>query len=218
MLYGLRYIGKGAEGGKLLCAILNLPRPNAALTRYTRLVKESVFEVAEMSMNKATEEAVEQNGGSKELTVVYDGKWQKRGYRSKNGVCTLTSLDTGKIIDLEVLTKFYSGCVKCKGDTVKTDIHKSRCIKNYEGASGGMETCAAVAIFNRSEEKRGVRYEYFLGDGDSKAHIAVVDSNPYPDLEVKKLEGVGHIKKRMGTRLRNLKAENKHLVFSNGTS
>lgn len=129
-----------------------------------------------MSMNKATEEAVEQNGGSKDLTVVYDGIWQKRGYKSTNGVCTLTSLETGKIIDVEVLTKFYSGCVKYKGDTVKTDIHKSRCIKNYEGASGGMETCATI---KRSEEKRGVRYEYFLGDGDSKAHIAVVDSNPH---------------------------------------
>lgn len=81
MLYGLRCIGKGAEGGKLLCAILNLPRPNTALTR---LVKESVFEVAAMSMNKATEEAVEQNGGSKDLTVVYDGIWQKRGYKSTN--------------------------------------------------------------------------------------------------------------------------------------
>lgn len=133
-----------------------------------------------------------------------------------NGVCTLTSLDTGKIIDVEVLTKLYSGCVKCKGDTVKTDIHKSRCIKNYEGASGGMETYATVAIIKRSEEKRGVRYEYFLGDGDSKAHIAVVDSNPYPDLEVKKLECVGHIQNRMGTRLQNLKAENKHLVLSDG--
>lgn len=84
MLYGLRYIGKGAEGGKLLCAILNLPRPNTALTLYTRLVKESVFEVGEMSMNKATEDAVEQNGGSKDLTVVNDGIWQKRGYKSTN--------------------------------------------------------------------------------------------------------------------------------------
>lgn len=124
-----------------MCAILNLPKPNTAFRRYTRLVKESVFEVAEMSMNKYIEEAIEQNNcGSKDLTVVYDGTWQKKGYKSKNGVCTLTSLDTGKELDMEVFTKFCSGCIKFKADTVKQDLHRSKCIKNCEGASGGVET------------------------------------------------------------------------------
>lgn len=48
-----------------------------------------------------------------------------------------------------------------------------------------METQAAVAIFNRSAEKRGVRYEYMLGNGESKAYQAVVDGKPYIDLEIK---------------------------------
>lgn len=44
----------------------------------------------------------------------------------------------------------------------------------------------------------------------------MVDSDPYPDLIVKKLECVGHIQKRIGTRLRSLKAQNKDLVLSDG--
>ncbi|KAG8266637.1 hypothetical protein J6590_108192 [Homalodisca vitripennis] len=79
-----------------------------------------------------------------------------------------------------------------------------------------METVAAVSIFSRSEEKRGVKYEYFLGDGDSKAYQAVVSSRPYDDVEVKKLECIGHIQKRMGTRLRNYKLRNKSLILSDG--
>lgn len=50
------------------------------------------------------------------------------------------------------------------------------------------------------------RYVKFLGDGDSKAHLAVVNDNPYGDnTPVEKLECIGHISKRMGTRLRKLK-------------
>lgn len=220
MLYGLRCIGKGAESGKLLCAMLNLPKPNSAYTRYTKVVSESVYDVAEKSMQKAVQEAILHNEvdgpNTRDLSVAYDGTWQKRGYKSKNGVCTLTSLDTGKVLDVEVLTKFCSGCVKCGASQNKKDNHVSKCIKNYEGSSGGMETVAAVSIFNRSEVKRGVRYEFFLGDGDSKAHQAVVESDPYNGLEVKKLECVGHIQKRMGTRLRNFKIKNKGLVLSDG--
>lgn len=157
-------------------------------------MKESAIAVAEESMIRATEEAVQFNDGHKrDLEVAYDGTWQKRGFKSKNGVCSLTSLDTGKVLDVEVLTKFCSGCVKRGGSAVKKDLHNPNCVKDYEGVSGGMETIAAVSIFRRSLEKRKVRYEYILGDGDSKAYQAVLECNPYPDLEIKKLECIAHV-------------------------
>ncbi|KAG8278895.1 hypothetical protein J6590_011295 [Homalodisca vitripennis] len=46
-------------------------------------------------------------------------------------------------------------------------------VEYYEGSSGGTETVAAVSIFGRSEEKRGVKFEYFLDGGDSKAYQAL---------------------------------------------
>lgn len=70
-----------------------------------------------------------------------------------------------------------------------------------------MEVNGAEAIFQRSKEKYNVRYDHYLGDGDSKGFLKVVEKNPYGDeLTVQKLECVGHVQKRMGSRLRKLKA------------
>lgn len=49
----------------------------------------------------------------------------------------------------------------------------------------------------------------YLGDGDSKAFKSVVDSKPYDNCDINKLECVGHIQKRVGGRLRRLLKEKK---------
>lgn len=220
--YGLRCIGKGLEAGKMLCAILNLPPPSTARRRYTNITASALKVVCEESMMNATSLAVEENEkcieGSEEktdLSVAFDGSWQKRGYRSKNGFATVTSVDTGKVLDLEVMTKFCSGCTKITDEATRIS-HASVCKRNYEGSSGGMETTAAVSIFGRSQMKRGVQYVNFLGDGDSKAFDEVKKYKPYGDKEIKKLECVGHVMKRMGTRLRNLKLKSGSKPLSDG--
>lgn len=84
------------------------------------------------------------------------------------------------------------------------------------GTSGGMEIAGAQEIFDRSKE-RLVRYTEYLGDGDSKAFNQVAQSQPYgPDCEIKKLECVGHVEKRMGTRIRKLKATERGKKLSDG--
>lgn len=109
------------------------------------------------------------------------------------------------------------GVKKNSDNAVEKDLHSPNCVKNYEGVGGGMETVAAVSIFNWSLEKRKVRYEYILGDGDSKAYQAVWDGNPYPDLKIKKAwVGVADVQKRMVSRLRYFKAQYKGLVLSDG--
>lgn len=45
----------------------------------------------------------------------------------------------------------------------------------------------------------------FLGDGDSKSHKLIVEQAVYGEVEVTKLECVGHVQKRLGSRLRSLK-------------
>ncbi|GFT16310.1 hypothetical protein TNCV_873891 [Trichonephila clavipes] len=49
--------------------------------------------------------AVDENDGKRDLAVAVDGSWQKRGFSSKNGLVTVTSVDTGKVIDVEVFFK-----------------------------------------------------------------------------------------------------------------
>ena len=65
----------------------------------------------------------------------------------------------------------------------------------------------AKRIFERSISEKGVRITEFYGDGDSKSFVSV--KNTYNDITVKKMECVGHVQKRVGCRLRNLKKRNK---------
>ncbi|GFS59075.1 uncharacterized protein TNCV_69661 [Trichonephila clavipes] len=62
-------------------------------------------ETCEHSMAEAVREAVDENDGKRDLAVAVDGSWQKRGFSSKNGLVTVISVDTGKVIDVEVFSK-----------------------------------------------------------------------------------------------------------------
>jgi hypothetical protein len=55
------------------------------------------------------------------------------------------------------------------------------------------------------------------GDGESSIHSAVVESKPYgEDCIPNKLECIGHVQKRVGSRLRRLKNSNKGRKLSDG--
>ena len=84
--------------------------------------------------------------------------------------------------------------------------HKDSCTINHNGSAGKMEVDAVVEMFGRSVQKHGVKYEKYIGDGDSKTFKGILDINPYDDDPVvEKKECVGHVQKRMGSRLRKLK-------------
>ena len=53
-----------------------------------------------------------------------------------------------------------------------------------------MEPEGAKRVFQRSIDNRQLRYIQYLGDGDSKSYMNV--KNTYPDIEIEKLECVGH--------------------------
>ncbi|GFX49795.1 uncharacterized protein TNCV_3073481 [Trichonephila clavipes] len=126
-----------------------------------------------------------------------------------NGVVTVTSVDTGKVIDTEILSKH---CV-CK-DKKK---HGPVCKKNFNGYSGRMEVDGALSIFQRSVQRYDVRYTKYLGDGDSKAFDNIVKNEVYDDnCTITKLECIGHVMKRMGSCLRRFKAKMRGQKLSDG--
>lgn len=106
--YGLHSIGKGSRAGQMLAAVMNLPKPTTKQSHHTKTIAKYVQKVSEESMQAAAKEAVEENCGEikTDIPVALDGSWHKRGHTSLNGVITATSVDTGKVIDLECLTKF----------------------------------------------------------------------------------------------------------------
>ncbi|GFU75533.1 uncharacterized protein TNCV_2862491 [Trichonephila clavipes] len=209
LTYGMRAIGKGGAAARIFCGLMNLPPPPAKIERHNSLFLNVLKTISEDSMNAAVHEAVIANDNNSNIAVAVDGTWHKRGYSSLNGVVCATSVENGKVIDFEALTKY---CSSCKGKKKPCE----NCAKNYEGFSGGMECRGVLSIFQRSETSRKACYTQCLGDGDSKGFLTIKEAKVYGDTEVEKLECVGHVQKRMGTRLRNILKMSKGIKLSDG--
>ena len=68
-----------------------------------------------------------------------------------------------------------------------------------------MESKGAVTMFKRYIAFNQLRYKTYVGDGDTSSYKAVVDSKPFADMDPKKDECIGHVQKRVGSRLHRLK-------------
>ncbi|GFX58342.1 hypothetical protein TNCV_205291 [Trichonephila clavipes] len=49
-----------------------------------------------------------------ECGVTFDGTWHRRGYSSLNGCVEELCIDTGKLLDLEIMSKFCRICNRMK--------------------------------------------------------------------------------------------------------
>ena len=152
------------------------------------------------------------------LKVSGDGTWEKRGFKSLFGVTTLIGYYSGKIIDLVVRSSYCHACAIWRNKSKTSPEYLAwqekhddeACTKTHEGSAGSMEVESVKMMFSRSEELYGVKYGNYIGDGDSKTFSAVLQLNPYGDeLKVIKSECIGHVQKRMGTRLRNVRKNKK---------
>ena len=220
MVYAMRSCGQGYSGIETFTTLMDMPKPMTA-NNYDKIIfkyAEVSKSVAEDTMNDAAEELRSKNsnvGDVVDAAISLDGSWQRRGHSSLNGCVTAIAMDTGRIIDIEAMSRYCRGCSLQENlkqtDSAKYDLWKSKhiCNYNYSGSAGGMETEGARRIFNRSILKHRLRYSELYGDGDSKSHLAVLDT--YPGVKVKKLQCVGHVQKRVGARLVKLKKDQKGL-------
>ena len=166
-------------------------------------------------MKKAGEEVFAKcnekiNNGKIGLTQCsFDGTWQKRGFSSVNGV--VTAIADGKCIDFKVLSKYCKGCAiweqRKESEQYINWKQNHKCQANHSKSSGAMEAVGALEIFSKSVPMHSLIYDRFLGDGDSSSFKEVFESHPYKEygVSVTKLECVGHVQKRLGTRLRNIR-------------
>ncbi|GFX56975.1 uncharacterized protein TNCV_3701401 [Trichonephila clavipes] len=66
--------------------------------------------------------------------------------------------------------------------------------KNHSGSAGKMEVCGMQKIFLRSEQKHGLKYQRYIGDGDSKTFLSIAEKEPYGDsVPIVKIECGGHV-------------------------
>lgn len=212
-LYAMRSIGKGHAGMKLFSGIMDLPQPiskksyNAAVNKLLTCTKSVVQECMKSAAHEES-----QLTGSANINISGDGTWKTRGHSSRVGVCSVIGDKSGKVLDSEVLSSYCKGCDswKTRKGTPQYDVwkakHENQCLNNHTGSAGKMEMVGMVRIFERSEMTRNVKYVGYIGDGDAKTFQAIINSKPYgSEITVSKIECVGHIQKRMGTRLRKLK-------------
>ncbi|GFT90975.1 uncharacterized protein NPIL_370911 [Nephila pilipes] len=74
-------IGRGAEAGRMFCALMNLPQPPTRYAPYNKIFLNYVKLVSEETMQKATQEAVWKNGSNKNIAVAVDGTCNKVSYK-----------------------------------------------------------------------------------------------------------------------------------------
>ncbi|GFW03751.1 uncharacterized protein TNCV_2538621 [Trichonephila clavipes] len=155
-------------------------------------IKEKLLKATERVAQENINAALRKIKGSNSFTkcgISIDGTWQRRGYSSLNGCVSAISVDTGKILDIEVMTQYCHICAKGNSQSSK------HVCSNYKGSAGNMEVVGAYRIFERSNV-RNVQYNEYYGDGDSKGYESV--KNFYGINTVTKLECIGHVQKRVG--------------------
>ncbi|GFS26282.1 hypothetical protein ElyMa_005208700 [Elysia marginata] len=143
--------------------------------------------------------------------ISYDGTWHKRGHSSHFGVGVAIDCNSGFVLDTQVLSNYCHGCevgpkpdsplyIECRAN--------HECQKNFAGSSNAMEAEAAVAIFRRSINKRGLVNSKMLCDGDAKSTQKINEVAVY-DFDVEKEDFINYISKRMLNALENVKNSNK---------
>lgn len=225
-VYAAASLGLGHKGLSQFCAFLNMPPPihHDSYQMHLKQISQASVDLATENMKSAVnrvktklkdsgdmsddEENDCEDEACVDVGVSCDGSWHRRGYSSLVGTTAVISLETGQVLDYEILNKICYECRHWKNvpesDPKKEswmNNHEQICPVNYSGSAPGMEAVGACRMWQRSEEKNKLRYTTFLGDGDSKSFTSVSQASSYP---VAKIDCVGHVQKRLGTRLRNL--------------
>ena len=224
-----REIGRGYAAIETFCGFMNMPPPMNKTT-YQDIVDGmhiSYTEAADESMKAAACELVEMahednneydagDGSHVDVAVSVDGTWQKRGYASLNGAVTVIGLDNGKCLAYDCMAKSCKSCQAWENKKNTPDyeefVRSHECAINHTGSAGKMEADGVVRCFEKSVATNGLQYTTYIGDGDSKAHSSVVAADPYSGVTVTKAECIGHIQKRVGSRLRKLKKKEGKLL------
>ncbi|GFS61371.1 yqaJ domain-containing protein [Nephila pilipes] len=145
------------------------------------------------------------------LTVVVDGCWAKRSYRtnysSLSGAAAIVGFRTKKVLYMAVRNRY---CMVCsRAAAVNKLPGKHCCSKNWHGSSSSMEANIIQEGFQNSVAMYGVKYAKVIGDGDSNVYKTILDSRPYDELQVEKLECQNHLFRNFCLKLKDIVRDSK---------
>ncbi|GFX00723.1 uncharacterized protein TNCV_4576901 [Trichonephila clavipes] len=168
-------------------------------------------------MKNAAKEEVSASG-SNEVCASGDGTWRTRGHTSRIGVRSIIGYVTGKVIDVAVLSSYCKGCEKWRGPKSGHSYeewklkHQPHCVKNHMGSSSKMEVDGYFKDRCHNEMRNILSISV---KGTQKPSQSFKGQH---HILSEKVECVGHIQKRMGSRLRKLKTMNRGKILSDGKS
>ena len=197
----MRSLGHGYACIEKFNTLMNIPKPMTAknYNKTVSRIKKVDKTVAEGTMDDAAKEIHDSVSSTDDIvntSVLGDGTWQRKGFSSFSGVFAAISIESGKVLDVEPMSRYCKDCnlkkdLKVKNPTVYAEWQNAHiCRYNYEGSAEGMEAEGAKRVFERSIKKHKLRYVEFLGDRDTKSYVNVKDT--YPGIEIKKSECVEH--------------------------
>ena len=222
-IMGMRSIGRGRDHLELFCGLMDMLPPVTAVSysEHNKRLAEVSVEKAQENMLTAAAYLHQLHGVSTtellDIAVTCDGTWSKRGLTATHGVVVVIAWESGQVLDFEIKTKRCSVCARQKEKLVEDseefeewwDGHQAFCEANHVGSSPAMECAGAEDLFMRSAEKLRLHYTEVISDGDSKTIDHLNEVKPYgEEVKILKHECVGHVQKRVGTRLRTVKKVN----------
>ncbi|GFT32870.1 hypothetical protein TNCV_5039101 [Trichonephila clavipes] len=88
-----------------------------------------------------------------ECGVSVDGTWQRWGHSPLHGCVADLSIDTDKVLDLEVMSKWSRNSNTSKSSGKSKHVKKHQCSCNHQGSAGSMESVGAYkGCFFRGKE------------------------------------------------------------------
>lgn len=220
-IFVMRLLGLGLAGCNKFYGLMDLSCSFLTQTVYDSYINqilECVCTVTDkllsFAVNAEKNEMCAETGiDSSDLTISSDGTWTKHGFTSLFSVTSVIGYYSGKVLDVFCKSSDCNQCEFWKKECTTAEfeewhnqhIESNKCTAIHEGPSGNMEMQAIHKLFERSHDKYGVKYNNYIGDGDSKVYKKVLEAKPYgQDYQINKKECIGHVQKRMGTRLREL--------------
>lgn len=180
-VYAAASLGLGHKGHSQFCAFLNMPPPvhHDSYQMHLKQISEASVAHAEENMKSAVSHlkstlkysgermTTKNDEACVDVGVSCDGSWHRRGFSSfvgTTGTTAAISLETGQVLDYEILNKVCYECRHWKNvpdsnpkKKAWADKHSQVCPINYSGSAPGMEAAGACRMWQRSEEKNRLR-------------------------------------------------------------
>ena len=111
-VYGTRSIGIGFSLLSKLCGFLNMPPPmtQTSCNNMSNIIKAASKSVAVKSISDAAA-CLRKGEKTADIGVSVNGTWQQKGFSSTLVVVTAILIDTGKALDVSIVSKCCKGCI-----------------------------------------------------------------------------------------------------------